>query len=231
MEAIVLAGGFGTRLQQAVPDLPKPLAPVAGKPFIRYILEWLTDNQITRVILAVGYKWERIREELGDRFRSIELVYSVEDQPLGTGGAIRKAMNSLTGDRFFIINGDTYCKLDLSQLCLFHHAGNFELSMVLKPMDDAGRYGLVTIDHKKRVTGFSEKQPGSRGLINAGVYLTNSSIRTYFPDQENFSFEKDLLQAQLLRIVSGGLVTDPYFIDIGIPADYQRAQTEMSADR
>ncbi len=227
MEAIVLAGGLGTRLQPVISDIPKPMAPVAGKPFLQYLLGWLQSNMISRVILAVGYKWEMIHKTLGDRFDKTELSYSIEDMALGTGGALKQAMGQLKGEKFFIVNGDTFCKICLSRLFAFHQSGNFDLSMLLKPMPDAGRYGIVTINDRLRITGFSEKQPGSAGLINAGIYIANNHIEQYFPHKKAFSFEKEFLETQLHRLSFGGLVSDSYFIDIGVPEDYQRAQTEF----
>lgn len=227
MDAIVLAGGLGTRLQPVISDIPKPMAPVAGKPFLEYILEWLKCNMVSRVILAVGYQWEVIREAFGSRFGQMELIYSVEDTPLGTGGAIRQAMTYLRNEKCFIVNGDTFCRACLSQLFAFHHAAKFDLSLLLKPMPDTSRYGLVEIDDKQRITRFSEKQPGSEGLINSGIYLANSIIKQYFPDKEAFSFEKEFLETQLNHLSFGGLVSESYFIDIGIPDDYQKAQTEL----
>ena len=227
MEAIVLAGGLGTRLRSVVTDVPKPMAPVSGKPFLYYLLHWLEKNGINRVILSVGYKWETIFNEFGDSFNSIDLVYSVEDSPLGTGGAIAFAMKKLEGETFFMINGDTLFNVDLGQLADFHKRGNHDLSIILKQVNNFDRYGTVEIDESSQITRFKEKAPCRKGLINGGIYIANKSIGNYFPDSEKFSFEQDFLEKNIGKLIFGGLSSNDYFIDIGIPEDYHKAQTEL----
>ncbi len=228
MEAIVLAGGLGTRLREVVPDIPKPMAPVAGKPFLCYLLEWLELNEITSVVLSVGHKQEIISNVFGNRFNRMELIYSQEDSPLGTGGAIALAMTKLTGDRFFIINGDTLFRTGLDRLEAFHREGGYELSIFLKPMKNIDRYGTVTIDKQNRIIAFHEKQQKTEGLINGGIYLANRGIESYFPAMPVFSFEKDFLEKKLHQLSFGGLPDDNYFIDIGVPDDYRQAQTDLA---
>ncbi len=228
MEAIVLAGGLGSRLRSVVTDVPKPMAPISGKPFLYYLLRWLEKNGITRVILSVGYKWETIVNRFGDSFNSIDLAYSVEDSPLGTGGAIALAMKKLKGEQFFMINGDTLFNVNLSLLADFHKKGNHDLSIMLKQMSDFDRYGTVETDENNRITCFNEKAPCGEGLINGGIYIADKSIGNYFPDSDKFSFEKDFLEKNIGRLIFGGLASDEYFIDIGIPEDYKKAQTELT---
>src|ERR1035437_1166127 len=168
MEAIILAGGFGTRIQSVISDVPKPMAPVCGKPFLYYILQNLVQQKIERIILAVGYKNEVIINYFGYKFQSAALIYSVEDEPLGTGGGIRKAIEMTIGKKILIINGDTYFDLSISELDQFHSNGHFDLTMCLKPMKHFERYGTVTVDHN-RVSGMKEKQSCDSGLINGGV--------------------------------------------------------------
>lgn len=228
MEAIVLAGGLGTRLQPVISGIPKPMAPVSGKPFLYYVLKWLETNQISRIILSVGYQWKTIYQAFGDRFNDMELVYSVEDTPLGTGGAIARAMDHhLTGDLFFIVNGDTLFHTCLSEFFVFHRTGAFDLSILLKPMKNVDRYGTVTVSEKNRITAFHEKSPRNAGLINGGIYLANRNIETRFPSGKIFSFEKAFLEKRLNDLLIGGLVSDSYFIDIGIPEDYFRARSGL----
>lgn len=227
MEAIVLAGGLGSRLRPVISGIPKPMAPIADKPFLYYILKWLEYNQVSRIILSVGYQWEIIYNTFGDRFNDRELVYSVEDSPLGTGGAISFAMDKLTGDSFFIINGDTLFKSDLSQLFVFHHQGAFNLSILLKPMSHFDRYGTVELNTRNRITSFHEKRPRTEGLINGGVYLADKQIKKHFPAAQAFSFEKEFLETKLDELAFGGLIANDYFIDIGIPSDYRKARIEL----
>jgi len=227
MEAIVLAGGLGTRLQSVISEIPKPMAPIADQPFLLYILKWLEKNGITRVVLSVGYKWEIIHKEFGEHFNSIELVYSIEDLPLGTGGAIALAMTKINETQFFIINGDTFFDINLDSLLSFHMAGRYDFSIALKPMCNFSRYGSVELDENNRIIRFNEKSPRLNGLINGGIYLTNYSINKYFPQIEKFSFENDFIEKMLKQLSIGGIVKENYFIDIGIPEDYKRAQLEL----
>jgi len=229
MEAIVLAGGLGTRLQPVISAVPKPMAPVAGKPFLHYILDWLEGNQISRTILAVGYQYEIIQNAFGNRFSTMELAYSTEDSPLGTGGAIARAMEELSGEQFFIINGDTIFSACLSKLFAFHQAHAYDLSVLLKPMRDFDRYGAVEINEQNRIVSIKEKKPQKEGLINGGVYMANKQIKSYFPKTDAFSFEKEFLETKLNELSFGGLISDSYFIDIGIPSDYLKAQSELTA--
>lgn len=225
MEAIVLAGGFGTRIQSVVADVPKPMAPVAGKPFLYYILHKIVKQRIKRIVLAVGYKRESIINHFGSNFESAEILYSVEDEPLGTGGAIRKALQSAEGDDVLIINGDTYFDVRLNELLSFHQQGSFDLTMSLKPMENFDRYGTVLVDNKK-VVGMVEKQPSDKGLINGGVYVIKRSLLNKYPVNTKFSFETDFLEKEINNIEIGAFISEGYFIDIGIPEDYARAQKE-----
>jgi len=223
MEAIVLAGGLGTRLRSVVSDLPKPMAPIDDKPFLEYILKYLRKNGITRVILSVGYKWETIKEYFGNNFEDIELIYSVEDEPLGTGGAIKKAINEVNSDKVFIINGDTFFDVDLKNLVL---KDNSKLILSLKNMIDFDRYGCVESDGGDFVTKFTEKGYKESGNINGGIYLASKGIFDEFNLSEKFSFE-EFMQVNFNELKISVKVFENYFIDIGIPEDYQKAQSEI----
>jgi D-glycero-alpha-D-manno-heptose 1-phosphate guanylyltransferase len=226
LEAIVLAGGFGTRIQSVVSDVPKPMAPVAGNPFLYYILQSLVKQDIDRIILAVGYKKDSIINHFGNRFENIEILYSLEDEPLGTGGGIRKAVPMAEGDEVLVINGDTYFDIPLSNLIKFHCKGSFDLTMSLKPMENFDRYGSVIID-QDRVVGMKEKKPCKEGLINGGVYVVKKSILDKFPPDFKFSFETEVLEKGIYNMRIGAYVSDGYFIDIGIPEDYAKAQEDF----
>lgn len=224
LEAIVLAGGLGTRLKSVVSDLPKPMAPIADKPFLEYILKYLQKNGITRVILSVGYKWEIIKEYFGDRFEDMELIYSLEDEPLGTGGAIKKAINQVKNEKVYIINGDTFFDVDLKSLVL-KDSGRLTLS--LKHMSNFDRYGCVESDDKNFVTAFAEKEYRETGNINGGIYLASKNIFYNFDLDEKFSFE-EFMQKNFEKLKISVKVFESYFIDIGIPEDYQKAKCEIS---
>ena len=223
MEAIVLAGGLGTRLRSVITDLPKPMAPIGDKPFLRYILKYLQKNGITRIILSVGYKWKAIKEYLGDKFENIELIYSVEDEPLGTGGAIKKAMNQVKNSQVYIINGDTFFDVDLKSLDLKDKS---KLILSLKHMTDFDRYGCVETDEKGFVTTFAEKGYRKFGNINGGIYLMSKNIFNEFDLEEKFSFE-EFMQNNFKQLNISTKVFDNYFVDIGIPEDYEKAQIDL----
>lgn len=223
MEAIVLAGGLGTRLRSVVSDLPKPMAPIGDKPFLEYILKYLRKNAITRVILSVGYKWETIKEYFGNNFEGIELIYSVEDEPLGTGGAIKKAIEKVYSDEVFIINGDTFFDVDLKNLVLKE---NSKLILSLKNMIDFDRYGCVESDDNNLVTAFTEKGYRKFGNINGGIYLASKDIFHSYDLDDKFSFE-EFMQVNFKELKISVKVFEDYFIDIGIPEDYQKAQSEI----
>ncbi len=223
MEAIVLAGGLGARLRSVVSDLPKPMAPIGDKPFLEYILKYLQKNGITRVILSVGYKWETIKEYFGYKWENIELVYSVEDEPLGTGGAIKKAMKQLKTGHVYIINGDTFFDVDLKSLVL---EDNSKLILSLKHMINFDRYGCVESDDNNLVKAFTEKGYRESGNINGGIYLASKNIFDNFDLDEKFSFE-EFMQVNFEELKISVKVFEKYFIDIGIPEDYQKAQSEI----
>lgn len=223
MEAIVLAGGLGTRLRSVVSDLPKPMAPIGDKPFLEYILKYLQNNGISRAILSVGYKWETIKEYFGDKFENIELIYSVEDEPLGTGGAIKKAMNQVKNSQVYIINGDTFFDVDLRSLVL---ENNSKLILSLKHMTNFDRYGCVESNDNNLVAAFTEKGYREFGNINGGVYLASRDLFDIYELDENFSFE-EFMQDNFKNLKITTKVFDGYFIDIGIPEDYEKAQSEI----
>lgn len=222
MEAIVLAGGLGTRLRSVVSNLPKPMAPIEDKPFLEYILRYLQKNGITRVVLSVGYKWETIKAYFGDKFENIELVYSIEDEPLGTGGAIKKAIDEIQDDQAYIINGDTFFDVDLNKLTLEEN----KLMLSLKQMEDFDRYGCVESNDSNFITSFTEKGYRKIGNINGGIYLASKDIFEKYTIEEKFSFE-EFMQTNFETLNAKVEIFDSYFIDIGIPEDYEKAQSEI----
>jgi D-glycero-alpha-D-manno-heptose 1-phosphate guanylyltransferase len=225
MEVIILAGGLGSRLSGVVNNVPKPMAPVDGVPFLEYIFEYLGRYSVDKVILSVGYKWEDIYEYFGDSFKNLNIVYSVESTPLGTGGAIMSAMNYSSEECVFIVNGDTYFDINLDKL---NHAmnGSSEIVIALKKMTDFDRYGCIEIDGNDIVTAFSEKEYRKFGYINGGIYLVRSDIfeKTNLPSK--FSFEEFMIK-NLQDIEINSVVFNDYFIDIGVPEDYRIAQREL----
>jgi len=225
-EAIILAGGLGTRLKGVVSDIPKPMAPINGIPFLKYLLEDICHYGIERIILAVGYKWEVIHEYFGNEFMGMEIVYAIEHEPLGTGGGIKNAMEHLRGQHFFLLNGDTFFKVDLKALEQHYLATQSDLCLSLKAMNNFDRYGTVTLNGDQ-IIAFKEKKQMTEGLINGGVYALNIKIFDLAKDQKKFSFETDIMESGLEQYKVHGFISDSYFIDIGIPKDYERAQIEI----
>ena len=228
MHAIVLAGGFGTRLQGVVKDLPKPMAPVNGRPFLTYILDYLIDYGYQKVVLSVGYLHEKIEDYFGGSYKSLSIDYAVENEPLGTGGAIAYSLSKCSSDDVLVLNGDTLFRVDLAAFEAFHRTKGGLFSMVLRQMPDVSRYGSVLTDGNDRITLFAEKNASSgQGFINGGIYLINKQLLQKHPQPHKFSFEKDLMEKIYQSEPIFGYKSDAYLIDIGIPDDYARAQREM----
>jgi D-glycero-alpha-D-manno-heptose 1-phosphate guanylyltransferase len=228
-EAIILAGGLGTRLRGVVPDLPKPMAAVAGKPFLAWQIEYLIQCGVTRFILSVGYKAQTIREYFGNEYCGKTIVYVEESEPLGTGGAIRLALKQAEQERVFVLNGDSLCHTNFTQLRQLNKGNPGGVGIVVKHVDNAGRYGAITFDSEtKLVTSFGEKSSSAPGFINAGIYDIPVRLCDEVEDQIPFAFETAVIQ----KLVSSNLYackSDIFFIDIGIPEDFSRAQTEIPA--
>ena len=225
-QAIILAGGLGTRLQKVVSDLPKPMADINGKPFLEYLFKYLEKYNIKKVILSVGYKHEKIIEYFGNNYNEISISYAIEDEPLGTGGAIKYALKEISADNFFLINGDTFFDINLNDLANFYFTNNADICLSLKPLKNFDRYGVVIVDNNNRIKQFEEKKYQKQGLINGGVYALNKNVFDKI-NKNKFSFEKDIMENFLNELKLYGFVSDTYFIDIGIPEDYEKAQNEL----
>lgn len=224
--AIILAGGLGTRLRSVINDIPKPMAPVNGKPFLHYLFQYLQRQKIYKAVLSVGYKSELIAEFFGDEYLGIKIQYSVEEEPLGTGGGIKKAFQ-LVDDYAFVLNGDTYFDVNLNELKDFYLHTKGDISLSLKLMQNFDRYGTVQIGEANRISRFEEKKFMEQGLINGGVYCFSKGLFDRIHVAEKFSFEKDVLEKYCTEMNFTGKVFDNYFIDIGIPEDYEKAQRDF----
>ena len=228
MEAIVLAGGFGTRLREVVFDLPKPMAPIMERPFLAILLESLSEKGFTRVVLSLGFMADKVSNYFGSQFAGLDLTYVVEESPLGTGGATRLATEACSEDHFFVFNGDTYLDLEVKQLEERWQASRNPI-VVGRQVLDSTRYGRLNLDGD-RIINFSEKGIAGPSLINAGCYVFASDTLLKFPLKQPFSMETDYLIPQAALSSLEIFITDGMFIDIGIPEDYARAQT-MLAER
>lgn len=227
MDAIILAGGLGTRLRPVVDDVPKCLAPVCGKPFLHYLFSYLQKEGIRRIILSLGYLHEKVEQWVEQGDYDLEYIYSIEDTPLGTGGAIKRALSHVQSEQVMILNGDTFFHINLPIFHMAHLASGATLSLALKPMEDFDRYGNVIIDADGYISHFREKQYCAQGLINGGVYLmqTRNDWMEQLPD--TFSFETEVLQPHARRKEIHGYTNNGYFIDIGIPSDYEKANNDF----
>jgi D-glycero-alpha-D-manno-heptose 1-phosphate guanylyltransferase len=228
LEAIILAGGFGTRLQKMVNDMPKSMALVNDKPFLEYLLNFLTGQGIQKVILSVGYKREMIQEYFKDHYKQLAISYAIEEEPLGTGGGILNGLEQAEGESAFAMNGDSMFRIDLQAMQHLHQKTGADLTMALRYLDDTSRFGTVQIDTEKRVTGFFEKNLKSDpGYINGGIYLINKNFLMVSSFGKKFSIEKDCFEKCFNESGIYGYPAKGYFIDIGIPEDYMTAQDEF----
>lgn len=219
-QAVILAGGLGTRLRATIGDLPKPLAEVNGRPFLAYQLDWLKRQGITQVVLCVGYRHELIEAHFGaGATMGMQISYSIEREPLGTGGALFNARDLLR-DPFLAMNGDTYFELELNALLQQHTSQNAIATMSLVHMPDTSRFGAVALDPEGRVTQFLEKGRSGPGLINAGMYALSKTVFDYFPVQMPVSIERDVFPLLSEKRLLQTCTLQGFHLDIGTPESY-----------
>jgi len=222
--ALILAGGLGTRLQSALPDCPKVLAPVAGRPFLSYLMDQLISTGFRHVILCTGYKGEQIRETFGDQYKELNIQYSQESEPLGTGGALRFVLSLIDADSALVTNGDSYVNCNLSDYLDWHFKNNFQASLLLTYVLDTSRYGRVEIGEDDRISKFDEKGAShGPGWINAGVYIFNRGLLESIPPGKPFSLEREFFPSLISRGLYG-FRSEGAFIDIGMPESYALAE-------
>lgn len=228
--AFILCGGLGTRLRSVVSDVPKSMAKIGARPFLEIQLLQLRSQGIRRVVLGTGYLGEQIESYFGDGSRlGLTVAYSRETEPLGTGGAIRLALDRLSSPAL-ILNGDSYCQCDLVALADFYDQRGADFVMAVREIEKASRYGRVRVEDGDRLGGFEEKSGADLpGLINTGIYLCNRDIIAGIPAGRAVSFERETIPSALARPCHV-FRTSGIFIDIGVPDDYQRAQTLLAID-
>jgi D-glycero-alpha-D-manno-heptose 1-phosphate guanylyltransferase len=234
-EAIVLAGGLGTRLRQAVPDLPKPMAPINGRPFLEHLLDYWMGQGIDRFVLSVGYRHEVVERHFGSRYRSTEIDYAVEAQPCGTGGGLLLSLPRLRGPgTFLVMNGDTFFEVGLDAMWRFHRERQADLTVALREVEANSRYGGVGIDGQGRITTFDNRaRTAGRALINGGVYLAEkAAFAGMAPESDGPVSLEEQLYARMLAAGRRlyGHPSPGRFIDIGIPEDYHRAASVLRGD-
>lgn len=226
MECIILAGGFGTRLQHIVPDVPKCLAPINEKPFLAYLMDYLEAQHCDHVILALGYKYQQVLEWLKTKAFTFKVSWVIEQDPLGTGGGIKRALQKCKSNQCFVVNGDTIFNIPFRQMLEANEAG-LKAVIGLKPMQDFERYGTVILDEEGYISRFEEKKACAAGLINGGVYLLNDVQHIFEHLPQQFSMEQDFFEAEAGQQSLKGCISEAYFIDIGVEEDYYRAQKEI----
>lgn len=228
-EAIILAGGFGTRLQSVVSDVPKPMAPINNVPFLNYIFDYLKFFKIERVVLSTGYLSEKISEYYKNEFNGIKISYTKEATPLGTGGGIRLAMEKCTTKNILVLNGDSFFDVDLQAYYPLHAQFNSDYTLALRKVNNAARYGTIKLNDTSAIVEFKEKDGVvQEGLINGGVYILNRELFLLKTKQDiAFSIEKDFFENRIHKLRIFGFEYDGYFIDIGIPEDYKKAQDDF----
>jgi NDP-sugar pyrophosphorylase family protein len=222
--AAILAGGLGTRLRSAVADRPKVLAPVHDRPYLTYLLDQLADASVREVVLLTGYHADQVHAALGDRYLGMRLIHSPEPFPLGTAGSVRRALPHLTSRHVLLLNGDSYCDMDLAGLCAFHQEKAADVSLVLTPVEDAARYGKVELAPGGRVVGFGEKNAAGPGWVNAGIYALERRLIETIPEGRAVSLEREMFPTWLAQglQVTAYPCSDP-FLDIGTRAAYEAA--------
>ena len=232
LQALVLVGGRGTRLRSVVADVPKPLAEVAGRPFLLHLLDYLARFEIRDVVLCTGYMGEVVRERLGDGAAyGVRLSYSQEPAPLGTGGALRLALPLSRGETVLALNGDSLVDADLAKFLAFHEATRARASMVLSRVEDKARFGTVELGEGDAVAAFSEKDASAKeqgpGWVNGGIYLLHGDVLAAVPAGEKFSLEYDVFPTLVGRGLYG-FRSDAGLTDIGTPSSYLRSQERFA---
>jgi NDP-sugar pyrophosphorylase family protein len=228
----VLAGGLGSRLRPAVADRPKALAPVGGRPYLTYLLDLLARAGVGEVVLLTGYRAEQVRGALGDTYAGMRLVHAPEPAPLGTGGAVRRALPLLAAPTVLLLNGDSYCDIDLEAFLASHRWRAADLSLALARVADTSRFGAVQLAADGRVTRFEEKNAaGGAGWINAGVYLVARALLEEIPTEGPVSLERQMFPVWLARHACYGFRCEGRFLDIGTPESYARAEAFFRTQR
>lgn len=227
--AIILAGGFGTRLRPVVRDLPKPMAPIRNRPFLDYQLIWLQRYGCRKAVLCTGHLADSVSSHYGKVFKGVELNYSEEKEPLGTGGAIKKALQNISQGEILVLNGDSLFDIDLGEFRRLHAQKRSACSIALRRVENASRYGSIETNSDSRITAFREKSNTQKaGQINGGIYLLDrNTFLAEAPAEERFSIERDFFSTRCNTLHMFGFLFDEYFIDIGVPEDYARAQDEF----
>lgn len=223
IQVLILSGGKGTRLSSIVSNLPKSMANIDGRPFLEYLINGVRKKGYHNICLLTGYMSEVIQEYFGDgKEFGVDIIYSHEEEPLGTGGAIKQAVERSNFSHFLALNGDTYCNIDYDQLS--NSSRDSVVAMALVHLDNTSRYGRVNVSSLGYVESFSEKDgQNTSGNINAGAYYFTRNILNYI-DRPPSSIEHDIFPKLISKQLIRGIVFKENFIDIGVPTDFFAAQ-------
>ncbi|MDC0235157.1 nucleotidyltransferase family protein [Candidatus Marinimicrobia bacterium] len=222
IDTVILVGGLGTRLQPVLKDKSKCLAPINGIPFIDILLDSCIKQGLRRFIICIGYLKEQVIEHLSNR-NDCELVFSEEDTPLGTGGALKNAEPHIKSDPVFVMNGDSYCEIEYLKFLNYFYDTASTFSIVLSEQREASRYGNIMVDESQKIVSFSEKIISNHNkLINAGIYLLKKSILSYIPAGKPISLEHDIFPKMVRNTIGYGFPSRGVFFDIGTPESYKK---------
>lgn len=221
---VILAGGKGSRLKQVLKDYPKVLAEINGKPFLTYLFEVLLKHSFENVILCTGYRADLLSEKFQSGYRNLKVLFSPEETPLGTGGAIRLALPQVKTEKIMIFNGDSFTRFDLPAFIEWHEKKNLEISMLATRIEDVSRFGCVKLENNGEISSFVEKgETNGEGLINAGIYLIKKELLNCIPTGKEYSLEKEFFPKFIRRGLFGFKCDGP-FIDIGTPQSFATAE-------
>jgi len=223
IDVVILCGGLGVRFQSVISDRPKPMAEINGKPFLDILIDYTGAFGFRRFILCAGYKAEVVQAYYKNRKSEREIIVSKEDTPLGTGGAVRNAETLIHSGTFLVMNGDSFCPLDLRGFVTFHAGKKALVSIALVIAEANGEYGEITLGASQRIKKFDEKVKGrKKGLINAGIYIFDAAVLSMLPRGKKFSLEYELFPKIVDKEVYG-YATDKPLIDIGTPERFRSA--------
>ncbi len=225
---VILAGGLGVRLRKVVSDRPKVMALVNGRPFLTYLLDQLEHTGLNNVVLCTGYEAGLVSNELGNTYKGIEIIYSQEDKPLGTCGALKHAISNIDSKYILVMNGDSYVDVDLKKFLNWHLAAHRHASIMLVRVNNVSRYGKVTISDDKLITSFEEKgNKSGHGWINAGIYLLGREALKCLPQKTPSSLEEHFFTSLIGKGLYG-FQSKGSFLDIGTPESYAQANSFFS---
>lgn len=224
IDVVILCGGQGNRLKKIVSDRPKPMAEINGRPFLDILINYIEGFGFKRFILSVCYMTDSIKNYYRDKVHSIEIIFSCENEPLGTGGAVKNAEKLILSNPFLVMNGDSFCPVDMNQFVDFHNQKNALLSVVIVESNNSSDFGQIILDDSQRIIRFEEKKRrNGKSFINAGIYLFKRDVLSMIPPNIKYSLEYDLFP-NLIGKEFYGFYTKEKLIDIGTPERYEEAR-------